>query len=234
MHEPPAARSGRPIPEGLRQQLERSYGEDLSAVTVHEDDLADDLGVPAVTRGLELHFARGIFEPDTEHGRHIIAHEAAHVVQQGPVAATGAGAALHGDVSLEREAELAARAALAGAPATLSRGTAGGVFQGFDNWEHKLLGDAATGGKTYTFGTLVLTHGDLVSLSGDYFDVENKDAGGDGLFGLASIPSFHPGKQVGTQDEVIAAMKDASVKTAPDARFEKGGIRVTSRSATRS
>ena len=215
----------RPLPGALRAQLERAYDADLGAVTVHEDDVADQLGVPAVAHGTELHFARGIFQPDTPDGRHVIAHEAAHVVQQGAVASAATAPQLHGDISLEREADLAARDALAGRPAKLSRGV-GAAIQGFDNWEHKLLGDATMGLEALPAlpGALPLTYGDYVSLSGDYFATRSDAPAEDNLLELVRTPSPQPGKTPGTQDEVIAALDDEQTTTFRDARFLPGGI----------
>lgn len=218
-HEP------RKLPGQLRGQLERSYGADLGEVTVHEDDLADQLGVRAVAHGTELHFARGVFDPETADGQHVIAHEAAHVVQQGAVASSATPQQLHGDSSLEREAEVAAHAALAGQPATLSRGV-GSAMQGFDNWEHKLLGDAAMGMGEMPCapGALPLTYGDYVSLSGDYFTTRPDSPPEDNLLVLAAIPSPKPGRTPGTQDEVIAALFVEQGSDFVDARFLPGGI----------
>jgi len=57
----------------------------------------------------------------------------------------------------------------------------------------------------------VLTHGDIVTLSGDYFDPREQDDNGqpipDSLFRLASTPSSDPGKKPGTQDEILYALK---------------------------
>jgi hypothetical protein len=55
-----------------------------------------------------------------------------------------------------------------------------------------------------------LTHGDLTMISGDLFDPRDKDEQGhvipDSLFKLAATPSSEPGRQVGTQDEIIYAI----------------------------
>ena len=55
-----------------------------------------------------------------------------------------------------------------------------------------------------------LTHGDITMLSGDLFDPRETDDKGkpvpDSLFKLAGKPSSDPGKQVGTQDEIIYAI----------------------------
>jgi hypothetical protein len=217
-------REARPLPMGLRAQLEKSYRADLGAVSLVEDDLAAQLGVPAVTRGAVIHLARGAFDPDSDHGKHILAHEAAHVVQQGAVSDTSPTSSpqLHADVSYEHEAELAAHAALAGMPAQLTRGIAPAAFMGFDSWEHKLVGDSVAGAP-YQVGHIELTHGDVVMLMGDYFDMRPDGLAGDNLRLLAAKPSKHPGHEVGTVDEVLCALDDCQQAPGSDPRFGPGG-----------
>ena len=69
-----------------------------------------------------------------------------------------------------------------------------------------------------------LTHGDLAMLSGDYFDPRARDERGepvpDSLFALAKNPSSRPGQMLGTQDEVIYAIRHANPR---DPRFARGG-----------
>jgi hypothetical protein len=113
-----------------------------------------------------------------------------------------------------------------------------GVIQRFGSGEHQELGDQGSGGLAYHLGpdgarsaNLVeahpfrLSHGDITMLSGDYFDprdtiTENgrEAPNPEALFKLAGTPSSDPGKQVGTQDEIIYAIKHA---TPSDPRFAK-------------
>ncbi|MDO8152623.1 DUF4157 domain-containing protein [Isoptericola sp. b408] len=77
---------GRPLPLATRTVMERSLGHDFAAVRVHVDDTdhrARGLGARAVTLGQDIHFAPGAYAPGTAAGRRRIAHELAHVVQQG-------------------------------------------------------------------------------------------------------------------------------------------------------
>ena len=73
------------LPDDLRERLEHQYEADLCEVRVIEDGLAENLGVRAVARGKTLHFARGIFDPDSDAGEQLIAKEVAQLVQQGAV-----------------------------------------------------------------------------------------------------------------------------------------------------
>ena len=98
--------------------VEESLGVDLSSVQIKEDaSLPVALGAKAVTQGETIHFAPG-YAPVSADGRHTLAHELAHVVQQrqGRVRPTGylAGTAVNEDPELEAEAIEWGEMALAG------------------------------------------------------------------------------------------------------------------------
>jgi 5-methylcytosine-specific restriction endonuclease McrA len=77
---------GRAIPEPLRAPIERALSADLGAVRVHTDvganQLNQALGSSAFTTGQHVFFRRGAYLPASPRGRALLAHEAAHVVQQ--------------------------------------------------------------------------------------------------------------------------------------------------------
>jgi hypothetical protein len=83
---------GTPLPPGVRGDFETRFGHDFSRVRVHTDaraaQTADALSARAFTVGTDVVFANGEFRPSTSEGRRLLAHELAHVVQQGH-AATG-------------------------------------------------------------------------------------------------------------------------------------------------
>ncbi|HZS37787.1 MAG TPA: DUF4157 domain-containing protein [Polyangia bacterium] len=115
-------RPGAPLPPELREKMERAYGCDLSGVRVHQDDSSVPLGALAYTRGFDIFFAPGVYDPESRRGQEIIAHELAHVVQQalGRVAPTRerGGVPLNDDASLEAEAHELGRRAASGEDAT--------------------------------------------------------------------------------------------------------------------
>jgi hypothetical protein len=96
--------------------MEQRFGRDFGHVRLHTYPQAvasaAAVGARAYTVGSDLVFNEGEFAPDTHAGRKLIAHELAHVVQQGAVRVshphTGIAIASPDD-SLEREAENAAR-----------------------------------------------------------------------------------------------------------------------------
>jgi len=110
--------AGQPLPETLRRKMERVLGADFSAVRIHEGPQAEAIGALAYTRGTDIYFAPGQYDPDSQRGQTLLGHELAHVVQQaqGRVHPTAhaSGVAVNDSSSLEREADdLGARAALA-------------------------------------------------------------------------------------------------------------------------
>lgn len=110
--------SGQPMPAQLRSHMEHALSADFSAVRIHQGPQAQALGALAYTKGTDIHFAPGQYQPDTRPGKALLGHELTHVVQQaqGRVAATAQtkGIAINNDPSLEREAdEMGARVAQA-------------------------------------------------------------------------------------------------------------------------
>jgi hypothetical protein len=108
--------------------------------------------------------------------------------------------------------------------------------------EHRELGDAATGHATVDVGgvagdsSLVLSFGDVMALSGDYFVTDGypmiappgaasraEGLAAEGLFQLAAVTGER-GRWAGTRDEVIGALKVMAVdQMVEDPRFAPGG-----------
>ena len=103
-------------------------------------------------------------------------------------------------------------------------------------YEHRAIGDAATGGALVDLGRggaddpFLLTFGDVVALSGDFFRPDGHpgpghlDPTGTGrLFTVAARPG-DAGTRVDTRDEIVCAIKVAAVdEEVVDRRFEPGG-----------
>jgi hypothetical protein len=84
---PEAFRSnGRPLEASTRAFFELRFGCDFSAVSLHTDDhaasVARSINALAYAAGSAIGFAPGQYQPSTDHGRRLLAHELAHVVQQ--------------------------------------------------------------------------------------------------------------------------------------------------------
>jgi hypothetical protein len=110
---------GTPLPSGVRSTMEQSLGADFGGVRVHDGPAAaasaQAVGASAYTVGDEIVFNRGAYDPESASGRHTLAHELTHVVQQrsGPVDGTPTGdgvAVSHPGDRFEREAEASAAA----------------------------------------------------------------------------------------------------------------------------
>jgi hypothetical protein len=75
-----------PLPTSARKEMELRFGHDFSRVRVatdHEaDTLSRSLGARAFTHGEKIVFADGEFALETAAGRHLLAHELTHVIQQ--------------------------------------------------------------------------------------------------------------------------------------------------------
>ena len=75
------------LPAAVRAEMEARFGQDFSAVRVHHGpgaaSLAEAAAAKAFTVGLDIVFGAGAFVPETASGRALLAHELAHVVQQG-------------------------------------------------------------------------------------------------------------------------------------------------------
>ncbi|HYH10697.1 MAG TPA: DUF4157 domain-containing protein [Thermoanaerobaculia bacterium] len=108
--------SGQPLPDDVRQPMEAVFGTSFADVRIHVDPRVSTLGAHAFTHGANIHIAPGQFAPGTVQGRHLIAHELAHVVQQRAGRVNnpfGSGVAIVHDPALEADAErMATRAAL--------------------------------------------------------------------------------------------------------------------------
>jgi len=79
--------SGQSLDSNARSRMESAFGHDFSRVRIHTDsraaDLSDDLNARAFTIGSDVAFAAGEYRPGTVAGDALLAHELAHVVQQG-------------------------------------------------------------------------------------------------------------------------------------------------------
>jgi hypothetical protein len=96
-HAPPAAGArvqverarggGEPLAAPVRAFFEPRFGSDFGNVRVHHDAAADEAArsvrARAYTRGRDIVFAGGEYQPGSDRGRALLAHELAHVVQQG-------------------------------------------------------------------------------------------------------------------------------------------------------
>lgn len=136
---------------GVRAVMEPKFRHDFSHVRVHTDDAAQRaarvLDAQAFTFAGHIAFGAGRYAPHTLVGRHLLAHELAHVVQQGNASqAVLTGIEPRGSTS-EREADRFARAIAHGAttplPQTLSRTSPARVMC-YEASEHLQFGETGS------------------------------------------------------------------------------------------
>src|SRR2546423_3508203 len=77
---------GQPLDESTRSFMEPRFGHDFSRVRVHADgraaESAQSVNALAYTAGQDVVFGGGQYEPGTNEGKKLLAHELTHVVQQ--------------------------------------------------------------------------------------------------------------------------------------------------------
>lgn len=88
---------GSPLDTETRVEMESRLGQDFSDVRIHTDGAAHEsarsVNAHAYTVGSDIVFQHGTFDPSSAAGKHTLAHELTHVVQQrsGPVDGTDLG-----------------------------------------------------------------------------------------------------------------------------------------------
>jgi hypothetical protein len=78
--------SGQPLDHQARDFFEPRLGYDLSSVRIHTDSAARQsakaIDALAYTLGSHIVFGSGAYQPESERGKHLLAHELTHVAQQ--------------------------------------------------------------------------------------------------------------------------------------------------------
>ncbi|MFI6099606.1 DUF4157 domain-containing protein [Lentzea sp. NPDC051213] len=88
---------GAPLDTGVREDMEGRFGQDFSDVRVHTGseahESAKSVNAQAYTVGSNIVFQSDKYNPGSDSGKHMLAHELTHVVQQrsGPVEGTSVG-----------------------------------------------------------------------------------------------------------------------------------------------
>jgi hypothetical protein len=88
-----AASTGSALRGSLRRKMEPAVGADFSQVRIHEGPtarrLSAEIGADAFTTVNNVFIGRREFDPDSEAGTELLAHELTHVVQQGAAPVEG-------------------------------------------------------------------------------------------------------------------------------------------------
>ena len=79
---------GAPLPDATLRVFEDKFQRPFDDVRIHDDAGADDaarkIDALAFTRGNDIYFRSGAYDPASQPGKKLLAHELAHVVQQRP------------------------------------------------------------------------------------------------------------------------------------------------------
>jgi hypothetical protein len=145
VHDVIGSGGGAPLPTDTRADMESRFGHDFGDVRVHTDAAAHEsarsVNAQAYTVGPSIVFQRGNYDPASESGRHMLAHELTHVVQQrsGPVEGTDAGNGVKvSDPSdrFEREAVANADRVMSGPAPSVTQGPAASLQRCGDEATH--------------------------------------------------------------------------------------------------
>ena len=142
-----AVSQGSPLTGGDQAFFGAAFGHDFSKVRVHADRgaaaSAAEARAHAYTVGDHVYFADGRYAPATAAGRQLLAHELAHVVQQG----RGGGPGQADDARAQADADRAGRSAAGGGPATVAEARPVGMArQPADSTPAQAPGDAQAAG----------------------------------------------------------------------------------------
>jgi hypothetical protein len=124
--------SGKALEPEVRSEMEAAFGQDFSGVRVHTGAgpgrLSEGLKANAFTTGQDIFFNEGAYQPDTEKGKKLLAHEIAHAAQQPGEAGIPDRISRSGD-TFEREADAAVSSLESGASIKISTqpGLAGAI-----------------------------------------------------------------------------------------------------------
>lgn len=79
--------SGSPMSAETTTEMSSAFGADMSGVRIHTDSNAvqmnKELGARAFTNGNDVYFNQGEYNPSSNDGKHLLAHELTHTIQQG-------------------------------------------------------------------------------------------------------------------------------------------------------
>lgn len=79
--------NGSQLSSSTKTEMESGFGSDFSNVRIHTDEksiqMNEEIGAQAFTNGSDIYFNEGKFQPESTSGKHLLAHELTHTVQQG-------------------------------------------------------------------------------------------------------------------------------------------------------
>ena len=77
---------GQQMDKATKAEMESGFGADFSGVRIHTDgeaaQMSQDIGAQAFTHGNDIYFNKGKYDPNSKEGKHLLAHELTHTIQQ--------------------------------------------------------------------------------------------------------------------------------------------------------
>ncbi len=77
---------GNGMDKNTKQEMESGFGADFSDINIHTDSkavqMSEELGAQAFTHGSDVYFNKGKYNPNSKEGKHLLAHELTHTIQQ--------------------------------------------------------------------------------------------------------------------------------------------------------
>ncbi len=77
---------GASLPKSTQQEMNKGFGRDLGDVKIHTDQQAvemnQQLGAKAFTNGNDIYFNKDQYNPSSQSGKQLLAHELTHTIQQ--------------------------------------------------------------------------------------------------------------------------------------------------------
>lgn len=99
--------NGHPLPEAARSFFEPRFDRDFGDVRIHTgpgaDEIAQSLDAEALTSGRDVIFRSRSYEPGSQRGKKLIAHELTHVAQQGGRTSQASRRSTGGGAAIQRQ-----------------------------------------------------------------------------------------------------------------------------------
>lgn len=77
---------GNQLSRAVRSEMSQKIGANFNGVNIHTDtdasEMSTSIGARAFTHGKDIYFNSGEYNPSTKEGKHLLAHELTHVLQQ--------------------------------------------------------------------------------------------------------------------------------------------------------
>jgi|GEM_PF-2734598 len=97
---------GSPMSSEARGYMEPRFGADFSGVRIHTGSsavqMSNELGAKAFAHGNDIYFNEGQYDPNSNSGKHLLAHELTHTIQQGAVIQRKPAISTHASPAIQR------------------------------------------------------------------------------------------------------------------------------------